>query len=232
MAALPLRAVKVERTYGHGHQAVRALRGVSLEIPAESLTALMGRSGSGKTTLLNLLGGLDRPTSGRVYLGDTDLSGLPEPLLTVTRRTNIGYMFQSGALHPLLSAAENLHLALRVVGVPYQESQERVEQWLGYVGLHDRMHHRPMELSGGEQQRVALARALAVHPRIILADEPTGQLDSRTTDRILGLLKRIARETGVAICITSHDPVVREFVDYLYVLQDGQIAPGEVSSTI
>lgn len=229
MAPIMLRAVQVERTYGHGPQTVTALCGVSLAVPGESLIALMGRSGSGKTTLLNLLGGLDRPTRGRVYLGDTELSGLPEPLLTVTRRTNIGYMFQSGALHPLLSAAENIQLALSVVGVPLKEHQERVEQWLGYMGLQDRMHHRPMELSGGEQQRVALARALAVHPKVILADEPTGQLDSRTAHRILALLQRITRETRVAICMTSHDPIVREYVDELYILRDGQITPEEVS---
>lgn len=220
-----VRAEEVTRTYGSGAAAVHALQGVSLELNRGCLTALRGRSGSGKTTLLNILGGLDRPTAGKVLLdGAGDLTALPEAELTRIRRERIGFVFQSFALLPLLSARENVELPLRIAGVPAKERRERAERWLDYVGLKARMHHRPFELSGGEQQRTALARTLACQPALILADEPTGELDSRTALQVMELLRQITRETGVAICLTTHDPAVMELADTVYALVDGHLA--------
>lgn len=218
-----VRAENLERTFGTGPAAVHALRGVSLSIESGKLTALKGRSGSGKTTLLNLLGGLDRPTQGRVRFEGIELSALPEPALTHLRRRRIGYVFQSFALLPLLTARENVELPLRVAGVPFRERRRQAEQWLEYVGLKARMHHRPYELSGGEQQRVALARALVIEPALILADEPTGQLDSATAQQMVELLGRVARETGRAVCLTTHDPAIMESADTIYGLADGRL---------
>ncbi|HYF79788.1 MAG TPA: ABC transporter ATP-binding protein [Symbiobacteriaceae bacterium] len=228
MAAGPLvRAVGVERTFGSGPTAVRALRGVSLEIEGGRLTALKGRSGSGKTTLLNILGGLDRPNAGQVFFEEKELTRLPEAELTQIRLRNIGYVFQSFGLMPLLSARENVELPLRMAGVPHKERRERAERWLAYVGLEKRAKHRPYELSGGEQQRTALARTLAMQPRLILADEPTGELDTATSAQVLNLLKQVTRETGVAICLTTHDPAIMEMVDVVYSLVDGRLAREE-----
>ncbi len=220
---LLMRAVDLTRTYGSGAAAVHALRGVSLELRRGALTALRGRSGSGKTTLINLLGGLDRPTSGKVFLDEVELSALPEPALTKLRRRRIGYVFQSFALLPLLSARENVELPLRVAGLPAAQRRERAQRWLDYVGLGARASHRPYELSGGEQQRVALARALAVEPDLLLADEPTGQLDSRTGAQVIQLLRRAARETGVAVCLTTHDPSIMAMTDQVCALADGAL---------
>ncbi|HYF95784.1 MAG TPA: ABC transporter ATP-binding protein [Symbiobacteriaceae bacterium] len=218
-----VRAVGVDRTYGSGPTAVRALVGVSLGIGRGRLTALKGRSGSGKTTLLNILGGLDRPTAGQVFLAETEITRLPEADLTRLRLRRIGYVFQSFGLMPLLSARENVELPLRMAGVPFKERRERAERWLEYVGLKERMKHRPYELSGGEQQRTALARALAMQPQLILADEPTGELDTRTAAQMLELLRRATRETGVAICLTTHDPAIMEMADVVHGLVDGRL---------
>ncbi|HWI63725.1 MAG TPA: ABC transporter ATP-binding protein [Symbiobacteriaceae bacterium] len=222
-----VRAVGVERTYGSGATAVRALAGVSLAIERGRLTALKGRSGSGKTTLLNILGGLDRPTAGQVFFAETEVTGLDEAALTRLRLRCIGYVFQSFGLMPLMNARENVELPLRMAGVPHKERRERAERWLEYVGLKERMKHRPYELSGGEQQRTALARALAMQPQLILADEPTGELDTRTAAQVLDLLKRVTRETGVAICLTTHDPAIMEMVDVVYGLVDGRLVGEE-----
>jgi putative ABC transport system ATP-binding protein len=211
----------VVRTFGSGPAAVHALKGVSLTIERGKLTALKGRSGSGKTTLLNLLGGLDRPTSGKIYFEETELSALSEAELTRLRRDRIGYVFQSFALLPLLSARENVELPLRIAGYGARERRERAERWLEYVGLKGRMKHRPFELSGGEQQRTALARALALQPALILADEPTGELDTRTAAQVIDLLRHVAHDTGVAICLTTHDPAIMEMADVVYALSDG-----------
>ncbi len=218
-----VRTEALVRTFGQGHAAVHALRGVSITLERGRLTALRGRSGSGKTTLLNLLGGLDRPTSGRVLFEGVELSALAEPALTELRRRRIGYVFQSFALLPLLTARENAELPLRMAGVPHKERRERAERWLTYVGLAKRMHHRPAELSGGEQQRVALARALIMEPALVLADEPTGQLDTKTAWQVVDLLKQIAHETNTAICMTTHDPAIIEAVDLVYALSDGSL---------
>lgn len=218
-----VRAEEIVRVFGTGTAAVRAVDGVSLTVERGNLTVLRGRSGSGKTTLLNLIGGLDRPTSGRIYLGELALHELPEGALTLVRRRRIGYVFQSFALLPLLSARENVELALRTGGVPAPQRRERATRWLEYVGLKDRMEHRPYELSGGEQQRAALARALAAEPELILADEPTGELDSRTARQIIDLFCAAAVRTGAAICLTTHDPAIAEAADVVYTLVDGRL---------
>lgn len=219
-----LRAENLMRTFGTGATAVHALRGVTLGLERARLTAFRGRSGSGKTTLLNLLGGLDRPTAGRVVFEGVELSALVEPALTGLRRRRIGYVFQSFALLPLLTARENVEFPLRLTGVSFRERRQRAERWLEYVGLKDRMHHRPFELSGGEQQRVAIARALVTEPELVLADEPTGQLDSATAWQVLELLKRVVRETGMAVCLTTHDPAIIDTADVVYTLTDGALA--------
>lgn len=222
-----VRAERVVRTYGSGATAVHALAEVSLTVRCGQLTALKGRSGSGKTTLLNLLGGLDRPTSGQIFFGDLELSALLEKQLTRVRRDQIGYVFQSFALLPLLSARENVELPLRIAGLGAKERRARATRWLEYVGLGKRMDHRPFELSGGEQQRTAIARALATQPALILADEPTGGLDTRTGFAVLELFQQIARQTQVAICLTTHDPAIMEMADVVYALADGKLQQEE-----
>ena len=227
-AAAPLvRAVGVERTFGSGATAVRALKGVSLTVDSGRLTALKGRSGSGKTTLMNILGGLDRPTAGQVFFEEVELTALPETALTRIRLQRIGFVFQSFGLMPLFTALENVELPLRMAGVGAKERRERAERWLEYVGLKERMKHRPYELSGGEQQRTALARALAMQPALILADEPTGELDTRTAAHVLELLRQVTRETGVGICLTTHDPAIMEMADIVYGLADGSLMQEE-----
>jgi len=216
-----VRAENLSRTFGSGPAAVRAVSAINLDISRGSFTVLRGRSGSGKTSLLNLLGGLDRPTEGRVLVDGVELSSLPEPALTQFRRRRIGYVFQSFALLPLLSARENVELPLRMAGLSQQARRHRADEWLAYVGLPGRSEHRPYELSGGEQQRVALARALALEPALILADEPTGQLDTATAWVVVELLKRAAREMGAAVCMTTHDPAIVEVADRRFTLQDG-----------
>lgn len=222
-----VRAVGVDRTYGSGPTAVRALVGVTLQVARGKLTALKGRSGSGKTTLINLLGGLDRPTAGQIFFEDVALSSLSEEALTQIRLRRIGFVFQSFGLMPLFTALENVALPLRMAGIPHRERRERAERWLEYVGLKERMQHRPYELSGGEQQRTALARALALEPALILADEPTGELDTRTAAHVLELLRQASRETGVAICLTTHDPAIMEMADVVYALADGRLVEEE-----
>lgn len=211
------------RTYGTTANPVHALRGVNLELERGALVALKGRSGSGKTTLLNCLGGLDRPTAGSVMFDGKNLGELSDLELTALRRHRIGYVFQSFALMPLLCALENVELPLRIAGVPAGERERRAGECLEVVGLTKWAHHRPFELSGGQQQRVAVARALAVGPDLILADEPTGELDSRTAMQIIALFQNLVREHGVAICLTTHDPAVVGLADITYNLADGAI---------
>jgi putative ABC transport system ATP-binding protein len=223
-AAAPLVTVEqVERVFRTGEAEVRALRGVSLTLYAGRLVALKGRSGSGKTTLINCIGGLDRPTTGRVIFEGKDLNTLSDGELTRLRRERVGFVFQSFALMPLLSAQENVELPLRIAGAPAAERVRRALECLELVGLSKRAHHRPYELSGGEQQRVAIARALAPKPALILADEPTGELDSRTGMQIIVLFRRLVQEQGVTICMTTHDPAVMELADTTFALVDGQV---------
>lgn len=214
----------VVKTYHRGGVPVEALKGVSLDVRRRTMTLLKGRSGSGKTTMLNLIAGLDRPTSGLVRVGDQEVSALGDAELARLRRRTIGLVFQTFALLPTYSAYENVDLALRIAGVAPAERDSRVREVLGVVGLEKRMEHRPFELSGGEQQRVAIARALAVRPTLILADEPTGELDSATGMDIIRLFRRLMDEEGVTICLTTHDAAVAAMADVTYEIADGRIA--------
>jgi len=211
------------RVYKAGTREVPALRGVSLQIESGRFVAVKGRSGSGKTTLLNCIGGLDHPTSGVVRTFGRDLSELNEEQLTRWRREQVGFVFQSFGLLPTLSAYENVELMLRIADVGGQERRERTIHCLGLVGLTQWSSHRPYEMSGGQQQRVGIARALANSPRLILADEPTGELDSVTARETLALFRRIVEEEHVTLLMASHDPLVDGYVDQVLQLKDGQI---------
>jgi putative ABC transport system ATP-binding protein len=221
---LPLvRARGLSRRFGSGRRAVTALADVDLDVPAGRLLAVRGRSGSGKTTLLNLLAGLDRPDAGTVHLGDVEVSALPESGLVELRRTEVGVVFQSFGLVPILSAAENVGVPLRLVSTPAAERDARVAELLELVGLADHAAQRPYELSGGQQQRVAIARALANRPRLVVADEPTGQLDSRTGAAVMDLLLRLVREAGTTIVVATHDPALTAVADQVVELHSGRL---------
>lgn len=212
------------RIYKRGsRQEVIALRGVNFKIEVGAFIALKGRSGSGKTTLLNCIGGLDHPTSGSVHVFGHDISELNDNQLTRWRRDRVGFIFQSFGLSPTLSAYENVELILRIAGAGGRERHQRALYCLELVGLTKWIDHRPDELSGGQQQRVAVARALANRPRLILADEPTGDLDSTTAREILSLFRRIVAEEQVTFLVASHDPLVDDYVDTILQLKDGQI---------
>lgn len=212
------------RRYKRGtEQEVAALRGVNLAIEPGKFMALKGRSGSGKTTLLNILGGLDRPTEGIVRIFNQDISALNDSQITIWRRERVGFIFQSFGLTPTFSAYENIELMLRIAGNGARQRRERTNYCLDLVGLTKRKDHRPDELSGGQQQRVAIARALANNPKLILADEPTGELDSTTAREILSLFREIVKTESVTLLMATHDPLVDEYVDEILHLQDGQI---------
>src|SRR5262245_38772653 len=220
-----VQAMNVTRSYTAGGEKVMALRGISLTIPEGAFAALMGRSGSGKTTLLNMIGGLDQPTEGDVALYGKPLSRLSQEQLTLLRREQIGCIFQSFALLPILSAWENVELPLRIAGVRSgRERRTRAEAALALVGLEKWATHRPSEMSGGQQQRVAIARALVSRPTLLLADEATGELDSTTGRNLLMLLREIVRTEGVTLVIATHDQTVREFADTVHQVVDGQIS--------
>jgi putative ABC transport system ATP-binding protein len=211
------------RVYKVGALEVPALRGIDLQIAAGSFVALKGRSGSGKTTLLNCLGGLDHPTSGEARVLGQKLIDLNDYDLTRWRREQVGFVFQSFGLIPTLSAYENVELMLRLKSMSPKESKQRALACLDLVGLGKWTHHRPYEMSGGQQQRVAIARALANEPRLILADEPTGELDSTTAREILALFRQVVEHQQVTLLMVSHDPLVDEYVDRVLLLKDGQI---------
>ena len=214
---------RLVRTYQVGTLEVPALRGIDLSVPKGSLAAMMGRSGSGKTTLLNLIGGLDQPTSGSVYIEGKDISKLTEGEITELRRRRIGFVFQSFALIPTFSAFENVELPLRIAGVGAKQRRARMRECLQMVGLLKWAEHRPYEMSGGQQQRVAIARALANEPALILADEPTGELDTATAREILDLFQGIIERSGITIILATHDPVIEDYASIVYELRDGQI---------
>jgi len=218
-----IEAVDVCRVYSVGAREVQALRGVQLQITAGQFVALKGRSGSGKTTLLNCIGGLDRPTSGTVRVFGSEIARLNDRQLTRWRRERVGFIFQSFGLLPTISAYENVELALRMAGMGYKTRHTRTLQCLELVGLSKWLHHRPYEMSGGQQQRVGIARALANRPQLILADEPTGELDSSTAREILTIFQRIAREEHVTMLLASHDPLVDAYVDDVLQMKDGQL---------
>ncbi|MEV0006890.1 ABC transporter ATP-binding protein [Streptomyces sp. NPDC051840] len=218
-----VRIEELHRSYGSGAAAVHALRGVSFEIPRGELVALKGRSGSGKTTLLNLVGGLDTPDSGRITVDGTDLSELGEDGLLELRRDRIGFIFQSFGLIPILTAAENVGVPMRLRRTDPHEREERVALLLSLVGLGDHAQQRPGELSGGQQQRVAIARALANRPALLIADEPTGQLDAETGLAVMQLLRAVVRGEGVTVLVATHDPQLLGFADRVLELSDGHI---------
>ncbi|MGY5072878.1 ABC transporter ATP-binding protein [Streptomyces griseus] len=228
LAEDPARTVMVtvedlHRSYGSGAAAVHALRGVSFEIPRGELVALKGRSGSGKTTLLNLVGGLDTPDGGRITVDGTDLSGLGEKGLLELRRDRVGFIFQSFGLIPILTAAENVGVPLRLRKADPDERDERVALLLSLVGLADHAEQRPGELSGGQQQRVAIARALANRPALLIADEPTGQLDAETGLAVMELLRAVVRSENVTALVATHDPQLLGLADRVLELSDGHI---------
>ncbi|MEU8486815.1 ABC transporter ATP-binding protein [Streptomyces sp. NPDC048641] len=213
----------LHRSYGTGAAAVHALRGVSFEVPRGELVALKGRSGSGKTTLLNLVGGLDEPDGGRITVDGQDLSGLGENGLLELRRDRIGFIFQSFGLIPILSAAENVGVPMRLRKADPREREERVELLLALVGLADHAKQRPGELSGGQQQRVAIARALANRPALLIADEPTGQLDAETGLAVMELLRAVVRSEHVTALVATHDAALLDLADRVLELRDGEI---------
>ena len=213
----------VWRTFKSEADEVHAVQDVSLAVPAGSFTVFQGRSGSGKTTLLNLIGGLDSVSKGEILLGNRSLTHLSEEEQLELRRNHIGFVFQTFGLLPFLSAAENVAAPLRLVRAAYQDRNQRIDEVLAMVGLGSRANHRVHELSGGEQQRVALARALANRPKLILADEPTGQLDTETGLEIIRLLRQIVDETGVTVIVASHDPKVTDVADHIFTLSDGRL---------
>jgi putative ABC transport system ATP-binding protein len=221
-----VRVTNVTRAYTVNNEQVLALRGVSLTVEEGAFVALMGRSGSGKTTLLNMIGGLDQPSSGEVALYGQVLNGMNQDQLTLLRREKIGFIFQSFALLPILSAWENVEMPLRIAGVrSRRERRQRAEAALALVGLERWATHRPAEMSGGQQQRVAIARALVSRPRLLLADEPTGELDSTTGRNLLTLLRSIVRTEGVTLIMATHDRTIFDFADVVYQLRDGQLEP-------
>jgi putative ABC transport system ATP-binding protein len=213
----------LERTYKIGSREVHALRGINIQIAAGQFIGLKGRSGSGKTTLLNCLSGLDRPTVGSVEVSGRNLAKMNERALTEWRRKEVGFIFQSFGLIPTLSAYENVELMLRISGAPGKERSKRANYVLDLMGLTKWVHHRPYELSGGQQQRVAIARALANQPRLILADEPTGELDSNTSREMLALFRQIVEQEKITLLMSSHDPLVDNYVDQILQMQDGEI---------
>ena len=222
-AAEVVRVQRVSRQYGRGRTAVHALRDVSLVAYAGELLAVRGRSGAGKTTLLNIIGGLDRPTSGRVWVDGHEVTAASERELLALRRHTIGFVFQSFGLVPILSAAENVGVPMRLAKMKASQREERVRMLLELVGLGGHANQRPYELSGGQQQRVAVARALANEPRLLIADEPTGHLDSETGRSIMDLLRALVRSRGVTVLVATHDPALLDLADRVLTLRDGRL---------
>jgi putative ABC transport system ATP-binding protein len=215
--------VNLVKDYRLGEVVVPALQGVNIEIEKGDFVAVLGPSGSGKTTLLNVIGALDRPTKGRVYVDGEDLTALSEKDLTRLRRNKIGFVFQFYNLIPVLTAFENVELPMIISGVSKQEAAQRAEKLLESVGLSNRARHRPDELSGGEQQRVAIARALTNRPSVVLADEPTGDLDTATGQQVLTMLLEMSKQENTTVVVATHDPAVVEMADRTLRMRDGHI---------
>ncbi len=218
-----VRTEKVEKVYQKGHNKVYALREISLNIAQGDYVSIRGPSGSGKSTLLHMLGCLDKPTAGQVIIDSVDVTVLNGIDLSKIRRDKIGFIFQSYNLLPILNAVENVELPMECKGVPKKERKEKAEHLIEMVGLSERKNHRPDELSGGEKQRVAIARALANEPAIILADEPTGNLDSETGERIVELLAKLNDELGTTIIVVTHDDRIASLAKRRICLRDGKI---------
>ena len=219
----------IGRTFGSGHTAVHALRGVSFTVDRGQLVALRGRSGSGKTTLLNIIGGLDDPTAGRVWVDGREVNQMTERARLELRRNRVAFVFQAFGLVPMLSAAENIGIPLRIEGLRASERRERVAAMLALTGLSSHAEHRPGELSGGQQQRVAIARALAGRPGVLIADEPTSQLDHQTGRQIMELLLSVVRSEGITVLVATHDEALIDLANKVISLEDGSVAT--VSST-
>ena len=215
------RVIDARKVYGRGDSAVTALDGVNVEFPVGEFTAVMGPSGSGKSTLVHCVAGLDTLTSGRALLGETDLGAIGDKALTAIRRTRIGFVFQAYNLLPTLSALENITLPADLAGL--RLSPAWLDEVIGTVGLRDRLGHRPAELSGGQQQRVAIARALVTRPDLVVADEPTGNLDSRTGQEVLDFLGTAVRELGLTVVMVTHDPAAAAHADRVVFLADGRV---------
>lgn len=216
-------AEKLSRNYVLGGEDIQAVRDVDLNIFPGQFMALVGRSGSGKTTLLNLMAGLDQPSSGSLLFEEQDLSQVSEEELTQIRRHKIGFVFQSFGLLPLLSVLENVDLPMRIAGVPARERRTRADNALEMVGLGPRARHRPYELSGGEQQRVAIARAIINRPSLLLADEPTGELDSTNAQAIFGLFKQMVTDQGITVVVATHDSTLLKMADLVHEMRDGTL---------
>ncbi|MBE5932266.1 MAG: ABC transporter ATP-binding protein [Lachnospiraceae bacterium] len=212
----------IVRCFKTGGEDFYALKGVDISIPRASLTILKGRSGSGKTTLLNILGALDQPTDGQVIFDGNEIQGLSDSEREAMRRKDIGFVFQSVALIPIMNAYENVDFAMRLAECE-GEYDERIKQSLSIVGMGERMQHMPGQMSGGEQQRVAIARAIAHRPKIIFADEPTGALDTETGLKVMHLFKKLVEQEGITIVMTTHDPNLMEMGDVVYEVEDGEI---------
>jgi len=217
----------VSRVFRAGSEDFYALRDVNISIPGKQLTILRGRSGSGKTTLLNVLGALDRPTEGRVIFDGEDITSMSDDAGDEFRRFRIGFVFQSIALISTMSAFDNVEFSLRVAGTHHPDRIRRTEECLALVGLERRMNHRTQELSGGEQQRVAIARAIAHKPSVVLADEPTAELDTNTGLQVVLLFKKVIKEQGATIVMSTHDPNMAEVGDKVIMLEDGKVVPTE-----
>ncbi len=221
--ATVVKTVDLEKVYQLGEVTVHALRGVNMELKKGEFVVVMGPSGSGKTTLLNLIGALDKPTGGEVYADGENLAAMKERELTKLRRIKVGFVFQFYNLIPVLTAFENVELPMIIAGISKRERQERTKDLLQMVGLLNRGNHRPDELSGGEQQRVTIARALANRPSIVLADEPTGDLDTTTGTEVMKALWEMAKRENVTVITVTHDPIVAEIADRILEMRDGQI---------
>ncbi|WP_246083500.1 ABC transporter ATP-binding protein [Nonomuraea diastatica] len=213
----------VRKVYRSGPKEVEALRDVSFSVFPGELVAIRGRSGSGKTTLLNQIGGLDKPDAGRVVVNGHEVTAMSDDELLALRRDVVGFVFQSFGLIPVLSAAENVGVPMRLVRMPVQEREERIRMLLALVGLEQHVNQRPYELSGGQRQRVAIARSLANRPRLLVADEPTGQLDSQTGRQIMELLRALVRSEGVTALVATHDPSLMTLADRVLEISDGVV---------
>jgi putative ABC transport system ATP-binding protein len=226
------RVDNLSKSYGSGSNLVSALSGVTLGIRSGEFTAVMGPSGSGKSTLMHIMAGLDSVTSGGVYLGDTEITSLGDSDLTILRRRRVGFVFQSFNLVPTLNIEGNILLPFELDGRrPSTQERAWIDQLIDSLGLRDRLTHRPHELSGGQQQRVAIARALATRPDLVFADEPTGNLDSRTSREVLTLLQTASREYGQSIAMVTHDPIAASYADRILFLADGRVVDDRGRST-
>jgi len=227
MSGLPMASIlevrEVKKTYHMGKVLVPALRGVSFDVEEGEFLTIFGPSGSGKSTLLHLIGGLDRPDEGEILIDGSNIFKLNDSKLAELRLTKIGFVFQFFNLLPRLTALRNVELPLSIAGLPEKEVMERAKEMLGFVGLEERLDHRPFELSGGEQQRVAIARALINNPKIVLADEPTGNLDTKTGWEIVQLMKKLNEEKEQTFVVITHDPYIAESADRMVHLKDGLI---------